>query len=538
MIPRTIDAVLSLSSSVELSILVKATIMLTVGLTAVRLASRTQASVRHWILAATFGALIALPLVVIAAPDMTVQLPVRPARMQPSPAGEVGEANRPIARTDADRVDTRLEKRPWTPSAWPTIARWGWVVGAMAVGVSLLMAVWRVRKVRRYSLPRPELRKVVQSLATEAGIPRLVEVLEHEGLPAPLTCGLRRPAILLPSAAREWHETDVQRALIHEIEHVRRADWVMQLTARIVCACYWFHPLAWMALRQMCLEAERACDDAVVRTAEGTDYADQLVLLARRLSATHAPAGLGMANRSDLSVRVAALLNDHQRRGRASVFTAASATIAATLLVMAIAPMRAVAKLSHDTAVTSGQRASESATQRRRVRAVDRALYEAAESSDIAEVDQLLQAGADVNAPVPGDGSPLIGAARGARLSMVRHLLDRGADVNMPVQGDGNPLIAAAREGAVSVVQLLLDRGASIDQIVPGDETALIQASAEGHLGVVKLLVARGANVNLGVWVEQSYPRSEKEWRSPLSMARKGRHAPVVEFLMTARGHE
>jgi ankyrin repeat protein len=113
--------------------------------------------------------------------------------------------------------------------------------------------------------------------------------------------------------------------------------------------------------------------------------------------------------------------------------------------------------------------------------------------------------------------------------------LDRGADVNMPVQGDGNPLIAAAREGAVSVVQLLLDRGASIDQIVPGDETALIQASAEGHLGVVKLLVARGANVNLGVWVEQSYPRSEKEWRSPLSMARKGRHASVVEFLRPAR---
>jgi predicted transcriptional regulator len=85
---------------------------------------------------------------------------------------------------------------------------------------------------------------------------------------------------------------------------------------------------------------------------------------------------------------------------------------------------------------------------------------------------------------------------------------------------------------------LRLDRGASIDQIVPGDETALIQASAEGHLGVVKLLVARGANVNLGVWVEQSYPRSEKEWRSPLSMARKGRHASVVEFLLTAGGHE
>jgi bla regulator protein BlaR1 len=538
MIPTTINAVLSLSGSIELSILVKATIILTAGLTAARLASRAQASVRHWILAATFGALIALPLVVIAAPDMTIQLPVRQARLQPSPTGEVGEANPPIARTNAGSVDTRLEKRPWTSSAWPTIARWGWVVGAMAVGVSLLMAVWRVRKVRRYSLPRPELRDVVQSLATEAGISRSVEVLEHEHLVAPLTCGLRRPAIVLPSLAREWNGADVQRALIHEIEHVRRADWVMQLTARIVCACYWFHPLAWMALRQMCLEAERACDDAVVRTAERTDYAEQLVLLARRLSATQAPAVVGMANRSDLSVRVAALLNDHQRRGRAGVFTAAAATIAATLLVMAIAPVRAVATLSPETLVTTEQRPREVATQQQRVRAVDRALYEAAEGGDIDEVDQLLQAGGNVNAPVPGDGSALIGAARAGRLSMVRHLLDRGADVNMPVQGDGNPLIASAREGATSVVQLLIDRGASIDQIVPDDETALIQASAEGHLDVVKLLVARGANVNLGVWVDQSYRRSEREWRSPLSMARKGRHASVVELLLAAGAHE
>jgi beta-lactamase regulating signal transducer with metallopeptidase domain len=40
---------------------------------------------------------------------------------------------------------------------------------------------------------------------------------------------------------------------------------------------YWFHPLVWMAWRQLALEAERSCDDAVLRRSEGTVYADQLV---------------------------------------------------------------------------------------------------------------------------------------------------------------------------------------------------------------------------------------------------------------------
>jgi hypothetical protein len=309
----------------------------------------------------------------------------------------------------------------------------------------------------------------------------------------------------------------------------------------VACACYWFHPLAWVALRQLCLEAERACDDAVVRNAERTDYADQLVLLARRLSQPHAPAMLGMANRSDLGARVTALLDEHQRRGRAGAFAAASAMVAASLVVTAIAPVRAIATFEPVAAVAdavSGAGGQSSRRERSRVRGVDRALYEAAENGDLDEVVQLLQAGANVNAAIDGDGSPLIAAARTNRLSVLRLLLDRGADPNMPVEGDGSPLIAAASEGADAAVALLLDRGAQIDLVVPGDENALIQASGNGHLEIVKLLVARGANVNARAWAESARERPSGEWRTPLSMAREGRHTAVVAFLLSAGARE
>jgi TonB family protein len=196
---------------------------------------------------------------------------------------------------------------------------------------------------------------------------------------------------------------------------------------------------------------------------------------------------------------------------------------------------RAVAQLSNLTAAATQEPGSQTKdTRARRPSRLDQALYEAAESGDLAEINELLNAGANVNCALDGDGSPLIGAARKGRLAAVRLLLDRGADPNLAVSGDGNPLIMAAREGHAEVVSLLLERGASIDQIVPGDENALIRASGEGHLQVVKLLVARGADVNARAWAERALEPPSGEWRTPLSMARKGRHEAVVAFLLAA----
>ena len=280
------------------------------------------------------------------------------------------------------------------------------------------------------------------------------------------------------------------------------------------------------------------------------------VLLARKLSSPHAPAMLGMANRSDLARRVAALLDDRQPRGRAGITVAVATLLVATLMVTTIAPLRAVSSRSAGAAAdersnreSSSTRdvSNDRSTEQRRVRALDRALYEAAERGVIDEVNELLQAGANIDAVISGDGSPLIGAVRSGRLALVRLLLDRGANVNLPVSGDGNPLIVAAGEGHATIVELLLDRGASVDQIVPGDENALIQASREGHLEVVKLLVSRGADLNLGVWADtvsmsrisgENVTQQNREWRSPLSMARKNRRTAVVQFLISAGARE
>ena len=326
---------------IEVSLLVKATVVLALGLAAAAAARRARASVRHVWIAATLGSLALLPVVAVMAPDVPIQVPERYASLAPASASPTVTDERATLIPEATSGPVSRENAASRLPSWPALVRGVWLGGAALALAALALSLVRVRRIRQHGLPRPDLMPLTQSLVREARVRRPIDVLEHEIVPSPLTCGFWRPAIVLPLDAREWSDADLRRALVHEIEHVARGDWAVQVAARAICAVYWFHPLVWVAWRGLCLEAERACDDAVVRSADRADYADQLVLLARRFAAPAAM--LGMANRSDLSARVRALLDERQRRGSASAMTAAAALMAAVVVVGTIAPVRGVA---------------------------------------------------------------------------------------------------------------------------------------------------------------------------------------------------
>ncbi len=520
---------LALSHSVELSILTKATLLMIVGLAAASVARRARASIRHLLLVTTFAILLVLPLAILGGPNLSIEIPVAEASRSVAASSVTGatETTSALTRnTGPQNIGTSSFSMP----SWPTLLSWLWFAGVILMTIPVAVDLWRVRRLVRNGLPSRRLDDLAQAVGNECGLRRPIKVLLHEDLRAPLMCGVWRPVILLPSDADEWSVDDLRRALVHELEHARRGDWATQLMARSVCSFYWFHPLVWMAWRRLRLEAERACDDAVVQNAEHTDYAEQLVSLSRQLSSLRTHSILGMANRSDLSRRVSALLDKNQCRGRTGLFTTASVMLVAMAAVISVGSLRAVAQ-------SPGLPAANQTRPNDDSNPLDEALYKAAKDGKTSEITRLLEAGANINSALEGDGSPLIGAARKGHVPAVTLLLDRGADPNMPVRGDGNPIIMAAREGHVDVVELLLNRGANIDQVVPDDENALIQASGRGHLNVVRLLVGRGANVNARVRVEHS-DASIGEWRTPLSMARKGGHREVVAFLLSSGARE
>jgi len=154
-------------------------------------------------------------------------------------------------------------------------------------------------------------------LARRLGVRRPVRLRRSFGEAMPMTWGVLRPTVLLPAGVNQWPSGRRQAVLLHELAHVKRLDWVTQLMARIVCAVYWWHPLAWVGARRLREERELACDDLVL--ANGTvpsAYAGDLLEIARayRASVASSLAGVAMARRSQLAGRLLAVLDATRSR--------------------------------------------------------------------------------------------------------------------------------------------------------------------------------------------------------------------------------
>jgi len=162
-----------------------------------------------------------------------------------------------------------------------------------------------------------------------------MDVRLNESVTTPMTCGALHPVVIFPANAGSWSHQELRRALVHEREHLRRGDWLTLCLTRVVCAVYWFNPLVWKAWSRLRLEAERTCDDAVLRGDEPVGYADQLVALAERH--VRRPLLVPMAGPDDLSVRIGALLDETQRRGTVSVRGVTAVVSIASGVVAAIA---------------------------------------------------------------------------------------------------------------------------------------------------------------------------------------------------------
>src|SRR5256884_506322 len=159
----------------------------------------------------------------------------------------------------------------------------------------------------------------------------------------PLTWGMLRPRILLPAGAMEWSAERREVVLFHELAHIARRDWFLQICAELACGLYWFHPLAWFAAASLRRESERACDDSVLNGGVGAScYANQLLELARTLKNAHRgwSAALAIARPSNLERRFIAMLNPNLNRCGISRRAGLLAEVAALCLLLPLAALR------------------------------------------------------------------------------------------------------------------------------------------------------------------------------------------------------
>jgi TonB family protein len=323
-----------------MSVALKSTAILLAAWLCAFLLRKRSAAARHLVWTAAAVAVLVLPV-------LSVSLPALPVPIANASASVVFQAMSSSQQdTRAQQMLTPLSTNAPTRQAqwrldWKAALVWLWIVGSLLAVAQILAACVNIWRVRRAARPFADA-ELSTALAQTLGIRHPVDVLESGTGSMPMTFGVLRSAVFMPSDASTWSQERRRIVLLHELAHVRRGDVATHLLARAALAFYWWNPLAWKAWREFLKERERATDDLVLNAgARASEYADHLLDVARSMRSMTGIgcAAVAMARRSQLEGRLMAILDAGVNRrapGRAA------AVVAGLLALAMVAPFAAI----------------------------------------------------------------------------------------------------------------------------------------------------------------------------------------------------
>ena len=212
---------------------------------------RAPAQARYAAACAAMAAMIGSFIVTAAAPG--------PAAWQPGP--------RVAAALPAPPPGPGVPRRDPAPAPPAT-----WAVALWLAGVAVLM----VRRTGGWLAARRMLKRaavaadhraaaLLERLRARTGVARAVALVESGLAQAPCVVGWLRPAILMPAGlVTGLGPEQVEAILLHELAHVRRHDYLVNLLQGAVEDLLFYHPAVWWVGSVMRRERENCCDDAVV----------------------------------------------------------------------------------------------------------------------------------------------------------------------------------------------------------------------------------------------------------------------------------
>lgn len=524
-------------TAILIDLTVKATTLLVVAAVAARLMHRASAASRHMVWTGTFAAMLLLPMARIAVPAIRIPVldgnAVREAIPEEAlPEGTTGTSSKaaappgPALTSPSPLIAATHSAQPpsWSPSQ---VIVGVWLVGAGLICLRTLVGMARARRgARRAQVLADEwIQSRVEEIRRYLRVRRQIRILVSDDQEMPITWGVLRPVILLPSGAVAWGAKSfgkLDAVLVHETAHIARWDALSQAVARLAVAMLWFNPLFWIAARRARFERERACDDAVLAMgARPAEYAGHLVAVVRSLAGPAAalPHGLAMARRSQLERRIDAILDERvNRRG-----VSGASLLLAFALVALMLPCSAVRLTARELPAGSAVASSREVI----VRAAQDQLRAPAEHpSDRATwrpalvhqgVPRLAHAPASTPRPLQSSGqdratSPLLTAWRAEREAMLRQLLDRAQqhlkDVKVRIEiGTSAPNETADAAGTIAELERALLAEQSRTWIAApseGDMAAVRQRFAEA----LRTLNAGETRFDVGLWTIQQLDAS------------------------------
>ncbi len=225
-----------------------------------------------------------------------------------------------------------------------------WVLLVLAAGVALgllrlALGLARLNRYRREARPIVPLPKAIREAQALVGVAPAFYFSERASVP--VTFGWRIPAVILPERFEGMAEGQQRAIACHELLHVARHHWLVNLMEELARTLFWFQPAVWWLVGNIRLSREQVVDRAVVElTGAHKPYLHALLEMAGAASTEPLSAPLFL-NENQLPQRVALLVKEvRMSRSRliASLLTALAALVVAGGLAVRAFPLTVAAK--------------------------------------------------------------------------------------------------------------------------------------------------------------------------------------------------
>lgn len=211
----------------------------------------------------------------------------------------------------------------WFPSNLLAVVVWSYVAFLMLRAIRFGWGYLRTVQIRKKAYPRampPKLSQVWEAWKRKFLLPPIPVLCSGE-VGSSSTLGYRRPVLLLPDRffADELGEEELMAALAHELAHVRRRDFGLNLLYEVASLPICFHPMILLIKRRLAQTRELACDEmAAALLPSVTQYARSLVRLAQTMFAVPTGAktsyAMGLFDTSALEERIMNILDTSNKR--------------------------------------------------------------------------------------------------------------------------------------------------------------------------------------------------------------------------------
>lgn len=218
-----------------------------------------------------------------------------------------------------------------------------WLCGLAVMVARLAAGSWQVRRLRQALVAGPASRwqDATDALARRLGLRRLVLVVDSHRVDTPAVIGWLRPVIVLPIAAMaSLAPSQVEAILAHELAHIRRHDFLVNMLQAVGETLLFYHPAVWWISSRIRAEREHCCDDVAVQVCgDAVTYAAALTELAS--SSLPRPALAMAAANGSLVARVRRLLRPAADDAPRTSSRAVIGALLVTLVIVA-ASVRAI----------------------------------------------------------------------------------------------------------------------------------------------------------------------------------------------------